>query len=263
MHEFTNLQWPETPFGAEQRPFGQHADTLTACVTEWTGEPDAGPLPIAAAMVYLRVRRHGSARLVGDDTLSIGFRAAVIEDTAEIPALFALTDRALTRARRHAVILAGYRLDADLLRMSALSAVPLRGAAGVLSAWANRATKQRRVALMVDTGSEASATGAELDMPLDPVPVSMPDCPACAARLARRALGRCLAVGLTAAVYTGRCRWEGTFRVAETIEREGWDVLSGHPDASGHPDTSTGHADAHAGGRVSDTAGRLVARAGT
>jgi hypothetical protein len=120
-----------------------------------------------AAWVILRVRRHGSARVIGDDTLSIGFRAAVIDDTVEIPALLAVTDRALTRARCHAVILAGHRLDADLVRIAALSAVPLRGATGVRSAWANRATKERGVALMVDTGWEASATGTELDMPLD------------------------------------------------------------------------------------------------
>ena len=166
-----------------------------------------------------------------------------------------LTDRALTRARRHAVILAGHRLRGDLARMNTLSAVPLRGTAGVLAAWANRAMKQRGVAVMVDTGSEASATGAELDTPLDPVPERVPDCPDCACRVARRALARCLAVALTVAVHTERCLWEGTFRVAEAIERAGWDVLSGHPDCD--------HRAKRGGGRRHDTAARGVARGGT
>ena len=233
MREFTNLQWPQTPFGAEQRPFGRHWDMLTACTVEWTGRWDAEAVPVASATVYLRVRKHGVAHRIGDGTLSIGFRVVVIEDSAEVPTLLKVTEQALTGARRLGVILAGHRLDDDLCRMTALSAVPLRGAAEVLSAWANRSVKQRGVAVMVDTAVEASASGAELDMRLEPLSGRVPDCPACAADLARRALARCLAVGLTAAVHTERYVWEGTFRVADAIDRAAWDVLatSTGPDA--------------------------------
>ncbi|MDG4797185.1 hypothetical protein [Micromonospora sp. WMMD1082] len=239
VREFTNLQWPETPFGAEQRPFGQHWDMLTAFTLEWTGRPEDAGLPVASAAVYLRVRKHGAAHLIADDTLSIGFRTVVIEDAAEVPDLLRLTDRELTGARRLGVILAGHRLSDDLTRMNILSGVPLRGAAEVLSAWANRAVKQRGVAVMVDTASEASATGADLNMPLEPVPEPVPTCPACAADVARRALARCLAVGLTAAVHTDRYTWEGTFRVADAIDRAAWDVLATDTDTACCPPGGT------------------------
>lgn len=242
MRDYTNLQWPEAPFGAEQRPFGHHRDMLAAFALVWTTRADAGPLPVAAATVYLGIRRHGTAYEVGEESLSIGFRATVVEDSAEIPHLLTLTDRALTRARRHAAILAGRHLGDDLTRMAALSPVPLRGAAGVLAAWANRAAKQRGLALMVDTAAEAGDSGADLDMPLDPVPYPVPDCPACAAGTARYALGRCLAIGLTAAVHAGRYRWEGAFRVTDAIDRAAWDVLAtdGDPGNEGHPHDTTG-----------------------
>jgi hypothetical protein len=237
VREVTNLQWPEAPFGADQRPFGRHADLLAAFALQWADRPAAGPLLVAAATVYLRVRKHGSAIAVGPDALSIGFRANVVEDPADVPALIGLVDRALTRARRHAVIVAGHRLDGDLSRVTGLSRVPLRGAAGVLAAWANRGARERGLALMVDTDVEARTCGAALDLPLDPLTAPMPDRPACCAGVARAVLTRCLAVGLTAAVDAGRYQWVGTFPVSVAIDRAAWDVLS---------DTSNGRAADHA-----------------
>jgi hypothetical protein len=72
---------------------------------------------------------------------------------------------------------------------------------------------------MVDTDAEARTVGAALNMPLDPLPVPMPATPACCASVARTVLTRCLAVGLTAAVYAGRYQWEGTFRIGDAIDR--------------------------------------------
>jgi hypothetical protein len=228
VRDYTNLQWPEAPFGADQRPFGHRRDMLAAFVLDWTTRLDAGPLPVAAATVYLRVRRYGGAYQVGEERLPIGFRATVIEDSAEVPDLLALTDRALTRARRHAAILAGHRLGENLTRMAELSKVPLRGAAGVLAAWANRSNKERGVALMVDTVAEARDTGAGagLDMSLEPLPAAVPHNRSCCAEVARTVLARCLAVGLTAAVHAGRYRWEGTFHVGDAIDRAAWDLLA-------------------------------------
>lgn len=260
MREFTNLAWPETPFGAEQRPFGQHVDMLAACTFEWTDEPDVSKtLPVAASFVYMRVRRRGSTHVISDDTLSIGFRTAVIEDRAEVPDLLTLADRALTRARRHAAIMAGHWLRPDLTRINARTAVPLRGVDGVLSAWVDRSEKQRGVAVMIDTGSEANKTGARLCMSLEPVPERVPDCPGCTAGVARRALARCLAVGLTAALHTSRYTWEGNFCVPEAIERAGWDVLSSPGEAT-CPACTTGDGDE---GQAPDTAERPVAHAAT
>ena len=204
------------------------------------------------------MRRRGSSYQVSDDTLSIGFRTTVIEDRAEVPDLLTLADRALTRARRHAAIMAGHWLRADLARLKALSTVPLRGVDGVLSAWVDQTEKQRGVAVMIDTGSEAHKTGADLGVSLEPVSARVPDCFGCAAEVARLALARCLAVGLTAALQASRYTWEGTFRVAEAIERAGWDVLS--TPGGGPCPITVGDGD---GGRAPDTAERPVARAAT
>ncbi|HEY2673123.1 MAG TPA: hypothetical protein VGJ07_22535, partial [Rugosimonospora sp.] len=83
----------------------------------------------------------------------------------------------------------------------------------------------------------------------------MPDCPACAADVARRALARCLAVGLTGAVHAGRYVCEGTFRVRDAIDRAGWDVLSAGTDGSDCPANATGE-------QPADTTAVLVAPAG-
>lgn len=225
MRDFTNLQWPEAPFGADQRPFGRRSPMLAAFALDWASPEDAGPIPVAAATVYLRVRRHGQQD-VSDDGLSIGFRAVVIEDFADVPHLLALTDRALVRARRHAAIVAGHDLDTDLSRMAELAPAPLRGVAGARAAWADRAVRERGVALMVDTAAEARDTGSELNVSLEPRTLAAPPEPFCRAAVARAVLARCLAIGLTAAVYAGRYRWEGTFRVTDAIDRAAWDLLS-------------------------------------
>ena len=248
MRDVTNLQWPEAPFGAEQRPFGRRWDMLAAFAIDWADRPDAEAIPVAAATVYLRVRRHGSAYDISADTLSIGFRATVLDDPAEVPDLLGVVDRALTRARRHAAILAGHDLDIDLSQMMALSETPLRGALGVAEAWADRTTKGRGLALMVDTDAEASATGAALDMPVaGPWMAPMLDGPICTTTAARAVLARALAIGLTAAVHAGRYQWEGTFPVGAAVDRAAWDILS--TDA---PDAAVGTA----AGTALDTSGR-------
>lgn len=226
MRDFTNLGWPEAPFGADQRPFGRRSDMLAAFAFEWANRRADDTLPVGAAVIYLCVRKRGSAEDIRAGTVSIGFRATVVDCMSEAPALLALVDRALTRARRHAAIVAGHRLDDDLTRMTALSTTPLRGAAGVLAAWADRTKRERGLALMVDTYVEASATGADLDATGQPRPTPMQDSAERRVAVACTVLERCLAIGLTAAVYTGRYRWDGTFPVGETIDCVAWDVLT-------------------------------------
>lgn len=247
MRDYTDLQWPEAPFGADQRPFGHHSDMLAAFTLEWAPHEGETLVPVAASAVYLRVRRHGPAQQVNDLTLAIGFRTVAIENPADMPDLLAVLDRALTRARRHAAILAGHRLAKDLARVAGLSATPVRGVVGVLDAWTDRATKQRGMALIVDT---QDADRPELDVALDPIPAPLPGDPACCAAVARTALARCLAVGLTAAVHTGRYQWEDTFRVADTLDRVAWDILA---------DTSLGTGPRAAG---ADTAEQPVTHTG-
>lgn len=229
MRDYTNLAWPEGPFGAVQRPFGKPAEMVAAFAVDWGRQPD--PLPAAAATVYLRVRKHGQPLSVSGDTLSIGFRTTVAEDPADVPELLAVLDRALSRARRHALILAGHDLAGDLARMLDLSPAPLRGVVGVASAWETRHTRQRGMALMCDTATDAHDTARVLNLPIDP---TVPEEESTCAGRPRAVLARCLAIGLTAAVHAGRYRLEGTFPVHETIERTGWDLFS-DPATPPHP----------------------------
>ena len=143
-----------------------------------------------------------------------------------MPDLLALVDRALTRARRHAAILAGHNLDADLARLSHLSASRLRGVTGVHLAWSNRLQRERGTALPIDTDKETRHTHPDLDTTLDPIPVRVPDDAASRAALAHATLTRCLAIALTAAVHTGRYRWHGCFSCHDAISRAGWDLLA-------------------------------------
>ncbi|GLL02195.1 hypothetical protein [Dactylosporangium matsuzakiense] len=220
---------------------------LTAFAVDWADQEDGPPIPLAAASVYLRVRRHGSAYAIGEDTLSVGFRTTVLDDPAEVPHLLGLVDRALTRARRHAAILAGHRLDRDLEDMIELSPTPLRGALGVAEAWEDRTTKGRGLALMVDTADETSSAGAALELPLTPPRADLPQWPICSTTWARAVLARALAIGLAAAVHAGRYTWEGTFHIGTAIHRAAWDVLAHDeaepgptpaPDPSGRPDVA-------------------------
>ncbi len=227
MRDATNLAWPEAPFGAAHRPFGQRPDLLTALALDWadTTEPASQhSFPIAAATVYLRVRRHGAPLEIDPDTLDVGFRVSVVDTPAEVGDLIALVDRALARARRHAVILAGHRLDHDLTRLTAISMVPLRGAAEVLAAWADRTVAERGMALMVDTDVEAAAS-ADLTTASGSPPASRPSDDAWRADTARQALARCLAIGLTTAAHTGRYHWSGSMPIDPIIDRIGWDLL--------------------------------------
>jgi hypothetical protein len=170
-----------------------------------------------------------------------------VDDPAEVPHLLGLVDRALTRARRHAAILAGHRFDRDLDDMIELSPTPLRGATGVTEAWEDRSTKGRGLALMVDTSADASSTGAALEMALTPPLAELPDWPIDTTSWARAVLARALAIGLTAAVHAGRYTWEGIFHVGAAVDRAAWDVLADDetgpaaapvPHLSGRPDVA-------------------------
>lgn len=235
MRDFTNLQWPEEPFGADQRPFGRRQDMLAAFTFDWALVDDH-KLPVSASVVYLRVRKRGTALQVDDDTLAIGFRTTVIESTDDLPDVIAQVDRAFTRARRHAAILTGHSFDPDLTRLIQLSQEPARGLCGVLEEWRYRhqqstsSRELRGLALMIDTqDEEVRDVGAALDLPLVAAQTTLPDTPAASADRARALLSRCLAVGLTAAVHAGRLSWEDTFRVGLAVEREAWDVLGADP----------------------------------
>lgn len=228
MHDFTNLAWPEAPFGAEQRPFGKRSAILTAITFEWRSTAEqAAPVLASVATVYLRVRRDGKPLDVSDETLALGFRASVAEGAADVPALLDLTDRAITRARRHAAILVGHRLVDDLERLAHNAPAPLRGITGLKPEWHARSAKVGGIARMVDTAYDLATTAADLQLTTedDSTPNGAHN-DAQEALSARHALCRALTLGMMAAAHLGRYRWSGAFRTGYAIDRLGWDVLA-------------------------------------
>ncbi len=175
--------------------------------------------------MYLRTRRTGTLR-VTPDTLNVGFRVAVIDEPREVPALVDLFDRALVRARRHALALGGHGLADDLRVIAGLDKDRrLPGVTGVSQAWVDRTSKGRGMAHMVDTRHDVADTRtARLDAPLDASAVTM--CPTStrdAELTAATSLTRCLAIALTVAWHRDAYRWDGTFSVRNAIASVAWD----------------------------------------
>lgn len=209
MRDVTNLQWPEAPFGAGHRPYGRREDLLTAVVVD-RATPDGQP--VSVAVVYLRLAARRRVREVDPDRFDAGFRVTAADRPGDVPDLLGVLDRTLLRARRHAAVLTGHDLGGTLAGIRAGSTRPLRGIDGLLDAWADRDSRTRGTALIVDA--------------VDVLPTPVPD----TAEPVRSSLTRCLATGLAVAAHIGRYAWAGTFPVAEVVDRIGWDVLPTSPD---------------------------------
>jgi len=228
MRDLTNLSWPEAPFGAAQRPFGQDARLVAAVTFVWASAADGGRMPTGTAVSYLHVRRTGTLH-IGDTGYSFGFRATVVDDQAEVPELVTLSDRALVRARRHAVVLAGHDLDRDLERLPGWSQQRLAGVTGVREAWGDRMVKGRGLAQMFDTQLDRTDVAVCLDPPLD-----QDNAPTDGLGLVERSL----AIGLAAACRLGLLAWGGSFRVREAVAEAAWDLVDQADQAATEGDTA-------------------------
>lgn len=224
MRNFTNLAWPEIPFGSEQRPFGKSEKMLAAFAWEWDPHMEKLKIPLAVATVYLRLPRHGALDIT-DETLSFGFRVTVTEVDGDVPRLLETTDRALGRARRLAAILAGHNLEATLHEMLAIAKAPLRGIDGLVEEWPQHFNKTNDYAQVIDTNAENSQLSDDLLISVDmPSQEGSPNTVPCAS-LAHNLLCKCLTIGLTAARLDGRYGWNRCFRVTTAVDRMAWDVL--------------------------------------
>lgn len=228
MRDYTNLNWPDGPFGAEFRPFGKPSKMLASVAVDWADRDTGTRLPVCASVVYLRVKP-AQTLPVEEHSLSIGFRTTVIETTAEIDEQVSLFDRCLVGARRHATIMAGHRLEDDLARLDQVAGRRLPGVAGIREAWADRSVKGRGLATMVDTSQDLNGEPPPLDVPLDSIAVPIPATSTEIAQAARNTLTRCLAIALTAAVHTDRMSWTDTFHASVAVAAAAWDMFD--PDA--------------------------------
>ncbi|KWX02301.1 hypothetical protein LI90_3344 [Carbonactinospora thermoautotrophica] len=247
MREITNLSWPGTPYGAEQRPFGRPAQILTAVSLEWVDDGERA-VPVCASAVYLRVHRTRTLP-VDVDTIGFGFHAVVIERDEEAAQLAALVDRVLVQARRHAAVLAGHSFTDDLAGLHALAdtvGVGVPGVTALTAEWEDRREQQRGIACLFDTCcdvrpipcqslADACATyHVEVEsLPIGPLTVASVHAlyESLVAEgdhrsgevLLAASLERTLTVALVAAAALGKYAWADPLPVASLLARETWD----------------------------------------
>lgn len=223
MRQLTNLAWPTTPFGADQRPFGRSRPTLAAITIT------AGPtgIPTDAALVYLRIDSTRAIELAPSrHLLHFGYELVVLQDAEPADALVRMVDARLVACRREAKYLAGHRLAADLrlLAQHAQGARRTPGLDGVVDLCNDPTRKGRGTARMVDTANDGTGScGGDLDE-------------ACvSARLhthyatvstTRGTLTRALAVALIAAGITGRYTWSRMLDLDTLVAGAAWDQFT-------------------------------------
>lgn len=249
MREYTNLGWPDTPFGADKRPFPRKVHLIAATAVQWAAN-GRRLVPAAAALVYLPVRPHHSLLLL-PETLHIGYRVAVAGDPAEAVGLVTLIDGHLVQGRRHATVLAvhDWKEDADELGTWAAGETP--GITAVAAALASREPAERGTAQVTDTSRDIAAPTATLpeacdrhglDITLgDGGLLSLAEARAAYQEVtagpgeavrdsAAQALGlsvlcQGLVTALLAAEAAGRCTWTPPFPVDQVLGNVAWDAF--------------------------------------
>ena len=254
MREYTNLRWPDTPFGADKRPFPRKVQLIAATAVQWAADGEH-LVPAAMALVYLPVRRAGTRPLL-PETLHVGYRVTVTDDPGESPDVVALIDGHLVQGRRHAAALAvhGWDEDAVVLRRWAAGETP--GITATETAWAEREAVERGTARLVETSRDIEHPGplpvacrrhgldithgdggllgrAEIQAAYQQV-CAAPDAglgeadrDRAAQALGLSALCQGLVTALLAGEATGRCTWSPHFPVNQVLANVAWDSFPG------------------------------------
>jgi len=228
MRTYTNLTWPDDPYRTGQQLY-RRPPPRVAAFTAVRAATGGGLAPAAVAVVYLPLHRTRVVT-VTEQMLTFGFHAASTDDPAEMPGLAATADLDLMQARRHAAILAGHLLAADLawLRQAAGKAT-WRGLAAMEDEWAERGQPAGRAAMF----------DCQIDLPGNPSIAqacrqsgivsrcgarNRTDWPA-EHQAAAQALERALVIALLCARHHGRYDWTGMLPAGRIIAAATWDFL--------------------------------------
>ena len=225
MRTWTNLAWPDDPYRTGQQLYRRPAPRLAA-FTVWLTMAGGEPLPATTAVVYLPLHRTRPVSVTGQ-TLMFGFRAADAAGPGEVPDVAAAASLDLLQARRHAAVLAGYHLAADLAALQrSAGAAKHRGLAAVAGDWSDRSPM----------GGRAAMFDRELDLP-GRLPLGrtcreagiIPAGPQSSRREDRHpvrlAVERALAIALLCARHQGRYEWDGTVDTEAVMNASAWDCL--------------------------------------
>ena len=239
MQTWTNLAWPDDPYGTGQQLYRKPGGRLAAFTT-WPAVIGGHQVPATAAIVYLPLHRNRAVAVTGQ-ALAFGFRAASTSDPAEVPAVAAVADLDLMQARRHAVVLTGYHLDKDLAALQQADGVTkFRGLAAVAGDWADRSPVPGRAALFdcdADLPGGLPLGRACQQAGISPMPTA--DAGNENSYQATLAVERALAIALLCARRQGRYEWAGTLDTKTVMTAAAWDCLpwpqAGAPSADAAP----------------------------
>jgi hypothetical protein len=225
MLTWTNLPWPDDPYRTGQQLYRRPAARLAA-FTAWPAVAGGRAVPLTTAIVYLPLDRSRPVAVTGQ-TLAFGFRAVSASDTAELPGVAAVADLDLMQARRHASILTGYHLGADLAALQRADGVTAcRGLAAVAGDWGDRSHAPGRADLF---DCDLDLAG---DLPLGQAcqqagisPMRTGTAPHEGRHPVTLAVERALALALLCAKHQGRYEWTGTLDTEAVMAASAWDCL--------------------------------------
>jgi hypothetical protein len=239
MRAFTNLAWPDDPYGTGQ--LHRKAPPLLAGVAlQWIDDGERAA-PVAAAMAYLKLHRTRPAVFDGT-AIAFGFRAVVIERIDDVEALLEVVDLDLLQARRHAAILAGHSLADDLYGLAAATSRRWRGVDAVAQVWHGRDVPRRDVAARIDTAHDGPAADADLRQVCIGVGIAPGTAPRGLALppiindrythldqletvewFGAAVTERALSIALAAGHAADRCAWPAAADIASSLAVQAWD----------------------------------------
>jgi hypothetical protein len=243
MLTYTNMAWPEQPYGASQRPFGQAPRLLAAITLDWVKHDDA-EVPLCASIVYVRLARRDTITL-NERAFAFGFRTAHADQPTDWSELVRLVDTDLVRSRVHAQVLAAYGFADYLAALRAAAGeIPVPGVTAVERAWTAREVVQRGRARLFDTHQDTTAPepvglaaacrnlALEVDLAGPGMSAELHAAyrrtadPAAAERLALANLRRALSVALVALATLDLYRWDGPpVTVDRLLHANAWDCF--------------------------------------
>jgi hypothetical protein len=248
MRTWTNLAWPDDPYRTGQQLYRRPAPKLAAFTT-WPAVSGGRQVAAATAIVYLPLHRSRPVTVTGQ-TLAFGFRAVSTSDPAEVPAVAALADLDLMRARRHAAVLTACHLGKDLAALQEADRVPeYRGLAAVAGDWADRSPAPGRAALFdCDLDLPGGLPLGQVCQQAGISPMTTADFPDEGSYQATLAVERALAIALLCARHQGRYAWDGILDTKTAMVDSAWDCLPWPETAASATGTSPGDVPAAAHG---------------
>ncbi|WP_067475247.1 hypothetical protein [Actinomadura hibisca] len=208
MAAYTNMSWPDDPYGTGQ--LWRKEPQLAAAFDVQLVHAESSLVALGYAVVYLPLHRTKS--VVPTAVSRFGFRAISAADRAEIDELLKCFELDVSRARRLAKVVIGYRLEDALRAIENMvpNAAEHRGITALADAWPSGRNPSGMAELCEITavepcGTDLAETAARFGIGMTPPPSTIS--PAAEA-IGSHTTQRSLVSGLIGLRHLGRYRWE-------------------------------------------------------